>query len=48
LGQHHVNPAGWLHVALDEWNFYVLAKFGDEIGGFISIRRVFNEAALPG
>ena len=37
LGQHHVNPAGRLRDALDDWNFYLVAKLGEEIGGFISI-----------
>lgn len=37
LGQHHVNPAGRLRDALDDWNFYLVAKLGGEIGGFISI-----------
>jgi histidinol-phosphate/aromatic aminotransferase/cobyric acid decarboxylase-like protein/GNAT superfamily N-acetyltransferase len=37
LGQHHVNPTGRLRDALDDWNFYLVARVGDEIGGFISI-----------
>lgn len=37
LGQHHINPAGRLRDALDDWNYYLVAKFGEEIGGFISI-----------
>jgi histidinol-phosphate/aromatic aminotransferase/cobyric acid decarboxylase-like protein/GNAT superfamily N-acetyltransferase len=37
LGQHHVNPSGRLRDALDGWNYYLVAKLGGEIGGFISI-----------
>jgi histidinol-phosphate/aromatic aminotransferase/cobyric acid decarboxylase-like protein/GNAT superfamily N-acetyltransferase len=37
LGQHHINPAGHLRDALDDWNCYLVAKLGEEIGGFISI-----------
>ena len=37
LGQHHENPAGRLRDALDDWNFYLVAKAAGEIGGFISI-----------
>ena len=37
LGQHHVNPAGRLRDALDDWNHYLVARVGGEIGGFISI-----------
>jgi histidinol-phosphate/aromatic aminotransferase/cobyric acid decarboxylase-like protein/GNAT superfamily N-acetyltransferase len=37
LGQHHVNAAGRLRDALDDWNYYLVAKLGGEITGFISI-----------
>jgi histidinol-phosphate/aromatic aminotransferase/cobyric acid decarboxylase-like protein/GNAT superfamily N-acetyltransferase len=37
LGQHHVNAGGRLRDALDDWNYYLVAKLGGEIGGFISI-----------
>jgi len=37
LGQHHVNPTGRLRDALDDWNYYLVASVGGEIGGFISI-----------
>jgi histidinol-phosphate/aromatic aminotransferase/cobyric acid decarboxylase-like protein/GNAT superfamily N-acetyltransferase len=57
LGQHHVNPAGRLRDALDDWNFYLVAKVGGEIGGFISITppgrpsysidKYFPRATLP-
>jgi histidinol-phosphate/aromatic aminotransferase/cobyric acid decarboxylase-like protein/GNAT superfamily N-acetyltransferase len=37
LAQHHVNAAGRLRDALDDWNHYLVAKVCGEIGGFISI-----------
>lgn len=37
LGQHHVNPTGRLRDALDDWNYYLIARIGGEVGGFISI-----------
>jgi len=37
LGQHHINAAGRLRDALDDWNYYLVAKVGNEMGGFVSI-----------
>ena len=37
LGQHAATPAGSLRDALDDWNIYLVAKFADQIAGFISL-----------
>ena len=37
LGQHQVNPDGRLRDTLDDWNYYLVARIGGEIAGFISI-----------
>src|SRR5260370_6999895 len=36
LGQHAATPAGSLRDALDDWNIYLVAKFADQIAGFIT------------
>jgi histidinol-phosphate/aromatic aminotransferase/cobyric acid decarboxylase-like protein/GNAT superfamily N-acetyltransferase len=37
LGQHGLNPSGRLRDALDDWNFYLVARAGGRIAGFVSI-----------
>jgi histidinol-phosphate/aromatic aminotransferase/cobyric acid decarboxylase-like protein/GNAT superfamily N-acetyltransferase len=57
LGQHAVNPAARLRDSLDDWNVILVATFGAEIAGFISITppgrpsysidKYFSREALP-
>ena len=37
LGQHHENEKGMLTDSLDPYNYYIIAKSGSTVAGFISV-----------